>query len=196
MNYLAHVTLAGPSDEAVLGNLLGDFVKGLDRDGLPAAVRDGIAAHHAIDRFTDLDATVVRARQRLDERYGHMRRVLVDVFFDHFLARHWSRFRPDVALPAFTRRVYGVLRSHAALLPPRLARMRPRMEADDWLASYGDVDAIDRALAGMARRLRRPRPLADGGAELRARYAELEADFLEFFPRLDAFARGRACAGA
>lgn len=196
MNYLAHLALAGPSDQALLGNLLGDFLRGLDKHALPPGVRRGIALHHEVDRFTDTHPVVVRARGRLDPRYGHLRRVLLDVFFDHFLARHWSRFRPDVALPEFTRRVYGVLRAHVELLPERLARMRPRMEAEDWLASYGDLERVDGALSGMARRLRRPRPFAEAGAELRARYAELEADFLEFYPRLAAFARERSCAGA
>lgn len=196
MNYLAHVALAGRSDEALLGNLLGDFVKGLDVDRLSETVRCGIRVHHAVDRFTDRDATVVRARQRIDPRYGHMRRVLLDVFFDHYLTRHWSRFFPDSPLEALTRRVYRVLRAHEPLLPDRLARMRPRMEAEDWLASYGEVEQIDRVLAAMERRLRRPRLLADGGRELRARYDRLEADFLEFFPRLREFARERECADA
>ena len=38
MNYLAHATLAEPSDEARLGAILGDFARGLDEAALPADV--------------------------------------------------------------------------------------------------------------------------------------------------------------
>jgi len=191
MNYLAHMALAGPTDESLVGNLLGDFLKGLDVERLPAGVRRGIRDHQAIDAFTDRDATVVRARLRLDERFTHLRRVLLDVFFDHFLAAHWDALMPDTALPDLTTRVYRALELHAGILPERLARMRPRMEAEDWLGAYRTVEHVERVLTAMERRLRKPRPLGEGGLQLRVHYDTLEADFLEFFPRLAAFAGDR-----
>ena len=196
MNYLAHVLLARPDPESRLGALLGDFMQGVELGALPPRVRASVVEHRAIDGFTDGHPTVRRSWSRLAPGLRRFAPVLVDVFHDHFLVRHWGRFCP-LALGAVTGGLYRALEEHRDLLPPRLERVAPAMARDDWLGSYGDLESVDRACAGIARRFRRPTPVAAGGAELRRRYAALEEDFLAFFPQLVAFvraARSRACA--
>lgn len=188
MNWLAHLRLAPEDPMLVIGNLCGDFVAGVDLTRLPPELRRGILQHRAIDRFVDAHAVMLRSRQRLGPGLRRFAGVLVDVFYDHFLARDWDAFGDGRPLPAFAAATYALLDEHAAVLPDRLRDALPAMRAQDWLASYARLDGIDRALARMAARLRRPSPLGNGGAALRAAYAGLGSDFAELWPELVAHA--------
>lgn len=183
MNYLAHTFLAGAEPAAVAGALLGDFVKGRQVEAYPAAVRAAILLHRAVDRYTDQHPLVSASRRLVSPSRRRFAGILVDVFYDHFLARHWSRYSAE-ALPAFTARVYAALATHARPAPERLQRILPHMRANDWLASYREPAAINLAIDGIARRLRRPSNLVGGGEELQDSYGSYEAHFLEFFPQL------------
>lgn len=188
MNWLAHLRLA-PSDPLLrLGNLCGDFVRGVDLATLPPAVQRGIHQHRAIDRFVDGHALVLRARSRLPAPFRRLSGVLVDVFFDHFLARDWLIHGDGRPLRDFADASYELLERHAGVLPPRLVRAVPTMRSEDWLASYAQLAGIDAILARMDRRLSRRTGLADGGRLLRARYGELGDDFAAFWPELTAAA--------
>lgn len=186
MNYLAHALLAGPRPASRLGGMLGDFVKGPLNSltvtaPLPPEVVAGIALHRRIDSYADQHAAFRLSRARVSALRRRFSGVMVDMFYDHFLARHWSSFC-NQPLEAFTAETYALLSSNESLLPLRLARALPRMRADDWLASYRSVEAIGEALDRMAvYRLRRENPLAGAVEELRADYAAYETDFRIFF---------------
>jgi acyl carrier protein phosphodiesterase len=196
VNWLAHLRVAPPEPLPRLGNLLGDFVRGVDVATLPAPVRAGIAQHRAVDRFTDAHARFRRSRALVPAPLRRFSGVLVDVFYDHFLARDWHRFGDRRPLAAFTADVYALLAAHHHLLPPRLRHAAPHMAREDWLGSYAAVDGIELVLTRMAARLRRPSPLADGATALRAHYAALGNDFAAFFPDLLAFATALPAAAA
>lgn len=186
MNWLAHLRLA-PADPLVrLGNLCGDFVRGVDLATLPAPLQQGIHQHRAIDRFVDGHPLVQRSRARLQPPFRRIAGVLVDVFFDHYLARDWAQHGDGGSLREFADATYALLERHAAVLPGRLAGAVPAMRGQDWLASYAELDGIDAILARMDRRLSRPTGLRDGGALLRQHYGELGADFAAFWPLLAA----------
>lgn len=190
MNYLAHAFLSQESSDALAGALLGDFVKGAIDHRYPPAIRGAIRLHRAIDRYTDQHAVVESSRALVSRARRRFAGILVDVFYDHFLAVHWSRFSAT-PLPAFTRRVYAALQPQIASYPERLQRVLPHMAREDWLASYAGLDAVDAALNGIARRLHRfarARVLTDAVCELRDNYDDLERQFLAFFPQLIEYA--------
>ncbi len=194
MNYLAHVTLALPTPEARLGALLGDFARGLDVERLPPAIRQGLDEHRAVDRYFD-SAPEVRAAERLfPTELKRFAGILIDVFVDHALVRHWEALRPahvgDDSLGEVTASLYGALDTYAALLPPRLQHVAPYLVRDDWLAGYGSLANIERALQGLARRFRRPTPLAEGIAVLRAQPEAFDELAFAVFPRCVQWARG------
>lgn len=196
MNYLAHAFLSRSSPELLIGGLLGDFVKGRERlQQYSPAVRAGILLHRAIDRYTDAHPTVHTSCALISSARRRFAGILVDVFYDHFLARHWLRYT-EQPLEDFTRQVYATLLPHTASYPERLQRLLPRMAADDWLASYAEIESVDAALHGIARRFQRfPRAavLADGVQELLHNYAALERHFLGFFPELLGFVETEKC---
>lgn len=192
MNWLAHLRLSPPQPLLRLGNLAGDFVAGVDLATLPAELQRGIALHRAIDRFVDAHPVVVAAKARLVPPHRRFAGVLLDVWFDHFLARDWAQHGDGRPLPQFLADVHQDLRTHHELLPAPLQRVAPRFCADGWLEGYASVDGIARVLGLMARRLSRPTPLAQGAELLRADYAAVERDFAALWPELVAFTAASA----
>lgn len=187
MNFLAHAFLAGDSPADRLGGLIGDFVKGPLPAGLPPEIAAGVRLHRQIDVFADTHPAFLRSRARVSPQRRRVAGVMVDMFYDHFLALHWDRFDAE-PLESFTAAMYRLLAEHDALLPSRLAEILPRMRESDWLGSYRSAETTAMALDRMALRLRRANPLTGSGAELRADYAGFEADFFEFIAAAQAFA--------
>jgi len=189
MNYLAHLYLSEPHEEAWLGSLMGDFVKGPLDDRYGSEITRAIAMHRKIDVFTDAHPVVLQSKSRMSAERRRYAGIMVDVFYDHFLAKHWQDFH-DEPLAEFTGRVYRVLKRYHTVLPERLQRMAPMMMQWDLLGSYADIGSIYTALNWMGQRLKRENRLMNSADELVGNYASLEADFRAFLPDVLRYARG------
>lgn len=196
MNWLAHLYLARHSDPAMLGALLGDFVfgsSGLGRFG--AVEHDEIILHRRIDRFTDTHPRVAALRDAFPDGRRRYAGIVLDMHFDHLLARDWERWRlvdppPAPPLDAFTARAYAILRERHDALPERLRAIAPAMAAHDWLGGYRRRDSVDRAVTRIATRLsRNGEKLVDALADLARIEPEVRHAFDDFFPQLVRFAR-------
>lgn len=185
MNYLAHLHLGGPAPQQLLGSLYGDFVKGSLEGRFAPQLEAAIRLHRHIDSFTDSHPQVLTALARFPASRRRFAGIVLDVFFDHCLARHWQDYA-DQPLRLFTERFYRILLAEPAL-PERLARIAPYMAADDWLGAYADFTTLEHVFRGISRRLSRPEALAGVMPELEALYAPLMADFRTFYPQLQAF---------
>ena len=187
MNYLVHFLLAGDDDELRLGNVLGDFVKGrvarFEHRGLTDRLRTGIQLHRTIDAFSDRHPAVLRSKRILAPDYGRLSGVIVDVFYDHVLARRWAEHHPR-PLPVYAQEVYRTLQDNLHRLPLALHPLVTAMSRGDWLRGYASRHGIDRTLQGMATR----RPVAAGigtaGRMLLEHFERFSADFDEFLPEL------------
>ena len=188
MNYLAHLFLAEPTAESLIGNLAGDFVKGPLGDRFPPAIAEGIRQHRRIDAFTDAHPSVAAFRGVLIPEHGHYARVIADVFFDHFLARDFDEWGGE-PLEAFLDRVHATIDSRIDLLPGRLRFVYPIMRDQRWLLSYREIDSIRMALTGISRRLSRQPDLASAARHLIDSRGALEHHFRAFFPDVVALAR-------
>ncbi len=186
MNYLAHLHLGGDQPAQLLGSLYGDFVKGWLSGQWPPEIEAAIGLHRRIDAFTDSHPLLAASRARFPQTRRRYAGILLDVFFDHCLARHWQDYAAE-PLAQFSGRVYQVLLQEPQL-PERLARIAPRMAEQDWLGSYRDFAVLQQVLVGMQRRLSRPQGLDGALEELERLYDPLLADFREFYPQLQAFA--------
>ncbi len=195
VNWLAHLRLAPDAPLVRVGNLAGDFVLGVDVALLHEDVRIGIAQHRAVDRFVDAHPVVRRARGRLEPPFRRFAGVLVDVYFDHFLASGWDRFGDGRPLMQFVDDVHELLARNEGHLPPRLASVLPWMRRERWLFEYSTLEGIDAVLTRMARRVARPTPLAAGGDILRRERVAFATDFEELWPELVRFAAALSAAG-
>ena len=191
MNWLAHAFLSKPDIEFRLGNLMADLVKGRDRAAMSPTFLDGVRHHQAIDAFTDGHPTVHRSRARIGGDFGHTTGILVDVFYDHFLALDWGRYATE-PLDAFVAQLYGDIRLGTVRYPDEARAALERMIEEDRLGSYRRLDGIEASLRRVSLRLAartgRDFRLERGVAELVANFEELRGDFAEFFPQLRAHA--------
>ncbi|VVN23393.1 Acyl carrier protein phosphodiesterase [Pseudomonas fluorescens] len=186
MNYLAHLHLGGQRPGQLLGSLYGDFVKGRLQGQFDPEIEAGIQLHRRIDVFTDRHPLVDVALSRFSLTRRRYAGIVLDVFFDHCLARDWALYA-DLPLQQFTSGVYRVL-SNEPQLPERLARIAPHMMANDWLGSYREFEVLEQVLRGISRRLTKPEELAAAMQELRVLYEPLSDDFRLFYPQLQDFA--------
>ena len=191
MNFLAHLYLADPTPEALMGSLLGDFVKGQPDERFGAEVIAGIRLHRAIDHFTDHHPTVLASKRLISPLRRRFAGIIVDVVYDYCLCQHWSRFSSG-SLPGFIAATYSTLAQYQGYLPERAAIAVQALITEDWLSCYGRLDGIGHTLNRISQRIKRTNSLAGAIEELEAHEAALCQHFLDFFPALIQFVNERS----
>jgi len=187
MNYLAHFYLSFGQKPLVIGNLLGDFVRGrLDhprnsRYSLP--IKQGILLHRHIDSFTDTHPVGVAFRQELPSTFGKYRGVVMDMYFDYFLAKYFEEFHRQ-PLPMFVADVYEILTEYRSSLPAEALPLVDSMVKYDWLYHYQFIEGMNRSFQGMSKRFPFLKGIEKAGDELALRERTYEAFFRAFFPDL------------
>ncbi|MDA0205309.1 MAG: acyl carrier protein phosphodiesterase [Acidobacteria bacterium] len=185
MNFLAHLYLAGENEDYIVGQVLADFLERGWQQRVSDGVLRGIRLHQQADLFTDQHECFRRSRARLPQHLRRYAGIVVDIFYDHLLATHWGRFH-DAPLDRFAQSRYRILQGRTEEMTDRMRLVLPSMVEHDWLTSYRKVEGMERALAGVSRRLKRANPIAEAGAALSNDQEGFERDFLEFFPDLAA----------
>lgn len=183
MNYLAHIYLSGDNDLVTIGNFIADGIKGKSYKKHQKDIQVGILLHRHIDTYTDAHKTVRLSTKRLHEKYGHYSGIIVDILYDHFLAKNWSKYS-DIPLDNYVDTFYYSLEAHYNILPLRIQKMMPFMIADNWLLSYASIEGISRVLDGMNRRTENRSSMNEAVAELQEFYTEFENEFFSFFDEL------------
>lgn len=186
MNFLAHIFLAGESEPLIIGNFIGDFVKGRLHKQYPQDIMRGIALHREIDHYTDNHLIVSSSKIRLRSRFRHYAGVLVDMFYDHLLAVHWNKYSP-IKLEEFTESKYALLQKNFEILPEKVQYMLPHMIENNWLLNYRQMEGLERALKGMAQRTKFRSGMEMGSEELILHYNAFEEEFQNFFPQIISF---------
>ena len=180
MNYLAHLYLSDDDALCRLGNLMGDFVKGpLGRYDYPWGVMLGLRQHRAVDALSLTHDAVRRSKSRLNARFGHLKGILIDIFYDHLLAVNWPSWGQGT-LEVFADQGYNLLQRHRELLPEAFRPTADRMIRHRWLTAYRDRETVKLVLERMAGRLSRPNLLAQGYTELEHCGGQMEADCRAF----------------
>ena len=190
MNFLAHVYLSFNHPEITIGNFIADQIRANKYKHLPVNIQKGIVLHRAIDTFTDSHPTPKKSSKRLHKNYGHYSRVIVDIYYDHFLAKNWTNYS-TIPLDTFVADFYGLLHDNYELLPKSTQRMMPYMIADNWLLNYSNLDGISRVLNGMNKRTNNKSKMNLAIADLQTHYNAFEAEFLSFFSELITFSKNK-----
>ena len=151
MNFLAHLALSDRVPKVMVGNFIGDFVKGNGYQHYPPMIQRGILLHRSIDDFTDHNQATKKCSALLKEGYGRYAGVIVDVFFDHILASNWHSFYPDISLGDFVSFAHRVMNKHYFYLPSEVKGFLPFLISSRRLESYRSIDGVERALEIMVR---------------------------------------------
>ncbi len=140
MNFLAHIYLSNDDPKIMVGNFIGDFVKGRNfSQQYEPAIAKGIELHRLIDDYTDRHPVVHQSKLKLREKYRHYAAVIVDIFYDHFLSKNWNDYH-SIPLALFAQATYETIASHQSVLPITVKGMLPYMIKDKWLFNYGNFD--------------------------------------------------------
>jgi len=190
MNYLAHIYLSGDNKEVTIGNFIADGIKGKDYENFPTQIQRGILLHRGIDSFTDQHPTVRKSTARLHKNYGHYSGVIVDILYDHFLAKNWKNYH-EQPLEEYVQDFYKLLNSKYEQLPSRIQMMMPFMISNNWLLSYETIPGIAKILEQMNRRIKNISNMDLAVVELKQYYTEFEDEFTSFFAELESFSKDK-----
>ena len=192
MNHFAHLVLAQPTVESTVGNLLGDFARGLDAEALAAPVRAGLFNHRAVDRFTDAHPLVLEMKRDFSPQRRRFAGIALDIYFDHLLMRYWERFEQR-ALEHVIADFYARMLDGQVLMPGvEMRRVTQRMVDYDWFGSYRDLDAIAESLDRVAARIRFTNDFDNAIEDVQRNETSIHQGFLEFYPQLQQHVREQA----
>lgn len=176
MNYLAHLYLSGTNEDVLIGNFMADSIKGSQYKDYSSAIQRGILLHRQIDSHTDTHPSFRSSTKRLHKNYSHYSGVIVDIFFDHFLAKNWTDYA-SISLEDYAQKCYLILNKNIAIMPEKAQHILPYMIKGNWLLSYASVEGISNVLSGMNRRTNGRSGMNKASFELEQYYLEFEADF-------------------
>lgn len=179
MNFLAHIYLSGDSELLKIGNFMADSVKGNDFLDYEGDLQKGILLHRAIDSFTDVNKTYRKSKHRLHKKYGHYSGVIMDVVYDHYLAKNWNQFSTQ-NLSDFVHQFYQSISKNIAIIPLKTQRLVPYMIDQNWLEMYASLDGLQTILWQMSHRIKFRVDMSEAVAEVREFYNEFETEFFAF----------------
>ncbi|MEY4963762.1 MAG: hypothetical protein RLZZ323_1081 [Bacteroidota bacterium] len=190
MNFLAHIHLSGENEFIKIGNFMADGVRGKQYENFPQEIQKGILLHRAIDTFTDAHPLFRQSTKRLHSRYHHYAGVIVDMYYDHFLAKNWENHSSE-NLENYSNRFYQSLLDNHTLLTPKTQNLLPYMIKYNWLVNYQSIPGLERILSQMDQRTQNQSLMRFAGEELAAHYALFEEEFSLFYKELQLFSENK-----
>ena len=183
MNFLAHLYLSKNDTNIMIGNFIADHIRGNNYEGFSKEIQQGIFLHREIDTFTDAHAIVRKSKRRLHERYRHYDGVIIDIFYDYFLAKNWSEYSA-IPLDVYTDSINQLFNEISAELPVKSQNFIKYMIEYNILFNYQFKDGIERVLKGMNSRTKGKSKMDLAIEDLRNLEVEFEEDFTLFFKDL------------
>lgn len=184
MNHFAHLVLSQPTLESTVGNLLGDFARGLDQDSLPQAVMAGLNNHRAVDRFTDAHPRVQAMKRVFSDQRRRFAGIALDIYFDHLLIKHWQQFEQRHLEPLIGEFYHRMAEGRELMPDENMRRVTGRMVEYDWFGSYRDIEAVAESLDRVAGRIRFTNRFDNAIEDLLSNHNMICDGFLEFYPQL------------
>ncbi len=187
MNWLAHLFLSEPKVEDRLGNILADIVKGKDRKKLSPRFNKGIECQLLVDSFTDTHLIVKHSKKIISPEYKRYSGLLVDIFYDHLLARNWSNYS-QFSLSQFNQEIYESFLKNLDGVPEKARKIITQTIDEEWLGSYYHISGIEKALIRIKKRLSPKHNdlfvIEDFIEQIELQYSQFERDFKIFFPEI------------
>ena len=187
MNFLAHSYLSKNDDESVIGNMIADFVKGRLKQQYSPGILAGIEFHRKIDSFTDTHPIFLDCKQLISDENRRFAGVILDIFFDHFLAVNWNKYS-SIPLEQHAQHVYSILQKNQHNLTLAFQLILPSMIKNNWFVSYKKIKVIGYALDNVSNRISKENSVSDAVNDLQDNYGELEERFFAFFGELEEYA--------
>ncbi len=186
MNYLAHLYLSGDDEKVITGNFIGDYVKGKNYNKYPESIKKGILLHRQIDFFTDSHQKFREAKKLLVTDFGLYSGIVIDLFYDHFLAANWNSYS-NITLRDFSKKVHSVLLANFLHLPARVQGFLPSLIKNRRLESYSKPEGIEKSLEIMSHYTTLPDKSKKAAEILQSNHSFFHENFSEFMKEIIAF---------
>ena len=186
MNFLSHLFLSGESEGLIIGNFIADSVKGQSFNIFSSEIQKGILLHRKIDTYTDSHPIVEESKQRLREKYKKYSSMIVDIYYDHFLASNWNDYSNE-SLDQYTKNIYSIIENHKHSFPLKSQEFTKYMLKHNILTAYAHLEGIDKVLQGMSKRASFISNMEHAIQDLKEHYPLFEKEFKQFFPELQFF---------
>ena len=186
MNFLSHLYLSGDSEGLLIGNFIADSVKGSAFNNFSPEIQKGIILHRKIDTYTDSHPIVDESKKRLREKYKKYASVIVDVYYDHYLAANWNDYSNE-SLDEYTQKVYALIEQHKHTFPLKSQHFTKYMLQHNILSAYAKLEGIEKVLQGMSHRASFVSNMEHSIHDLKEHYSLFENEFKLFFPELQQF---------
>lgn len=186
MNFLSHLYLSGENEGLIIGNFIADGVKGSNFSQFSEEIQKGIVLHRKIDSYTDSHEIVELSKERLRPNYKKYASVVVDIYYDHYLAKHWNKYS-NIALEHFTQNIYQLVQNHHLILPEKSQQFAKYMIKYNILFEYSKLEGIEKVLQGMAHRATFTSNMEHAINDLKEHYTLFESEFKQFFPQLESY---------
>ena len=186
MNFLSHLYLSGESEGLIIGNFIADSIKGSAFNSFPEEIQKGIILHRKIDTFTDTHPIVEISKTRLRPKYKKYASVIVDIYYDHYLAINWENYS-NKSLDQYTKNIYLLIDKHKHTFPLKSQLFTKYMLEYNILSAYANFEGIEKVLNGMSRRASFVSNMEYAIQDLKEHYPLFEKEFKEFFPELQKF---------
>jgi len=186
MNFLAHLYLGNIDKEIVLGNFIADGIRANNYHHFSNKIQFGIKMHREIDVFTDQHLIFRQSKRRLNPKYRLYKGIIIDLIYDHFLAKNWAKYSA-IPLTNYSTAVYSLLQHHNKILPTRTQHILPYMTTQNWLCMYGTIPGITSILHDMNVRTKGKSKMDQAIEDLLENYTIFEQDFTLFFEELKKF---------
>lgn len=180
MNFLAHIYLSGTNDFVKIGNFMADGIRGKNYESFLPDIQKGIFLHRAIDTFTDAHPIFRESTKRLHPKFHHYAGIIVDIFYDYFLSKHWERYSIENR-PEFIQKFYQSLLENQLYLNDSTKLFYPQMISENWLLRYESLNGIAHTLQRMEHRIKNQSKLGEATQMLEENYTFFELEFLSFF---------------
>jgi len=190
MNFLAHIYLSDTNDRIKIGNFMGDGIRGKDYKNFHPDIQIGVLLHREIDTYTDFHAIFRESKHRLAPKFNHFSGIIVDMFYDYFLAKNWATYS-EIPLKQFSASFYDNLQQHYLELNEKTQRLMPYMITHDWLFNYQYIDEMEQILGQMDRRFGAAANMKASIADLKEYHSEFEGEFTLFFEDLRRFTKNK-----
>ncbi|MHC5354122.1 acyl carrier protein phosphodiesterase [Myroides sp. LJL115] len=180
MNFLAHIFLSKDITPIQIGNFIADSVRGKQYKEYPKEIQQGIILHRHIDTFTDTHPIWRQSKKRIVPKYNHYAAVIIDMYYDYFLAKNWSLFS-STPLKEYSQNFYKILEDNFELLPQKVQHFYPIMIRENWLLKYQSIEGLHYILSQMDRRTKGVSKMSLSTNELELYHEQFEKEFFTFF---------------
>lgn len=184
MNFLAHIYLSGENQQLKIGNFMADSIRGNSYLDYPQDLKNGILLHRYIDTFTDAHPIYRKSKHRLHEKYGHYSGVIMDIVYDHFLAKNWKNYS-SVELEDYAADFYTLMEDNFTVLTEKVQKLLPIMKDQNWLVKYASLEGLEMILFQMDYRTKHRVDMQEAIVEVKEFYSEFEKEFTLFFEELE-----------